>query len=231
MSISTCAFHQRQFCSRLCQPLRTGRFSFDRYRISYNPSTLGLLSWLVLSSSTSAVLDCVNPYEQVASASIVFFYELQIDCFGLAPQTFGLVTSSNSLPKGQPSLFIFVSPWLQSFNFECKATAVSPQACCCSTCTQSYRLWSNFFPVVCNPCLSSPSLTIIVPLWSLKPCISLVIYSLSDFFQLPFTLKLLVFFVTWPKQFKIQWLNSFTEVKWSQRIFSSKLNMNAVFRV
>ena len=32
--------------------------------------------------------------------------------FGLAPQTFGLVTSSNSLPKGQPYLFIFVSPWL-----------------------------------------------------------------------------------------------------------------------
>ena len=30
--------------------------------------------------------------------------------FGLAPQTFGLVTSSNSLPEGQPHLFIFVSP-------------------------------------------------------------------------------------------------------------------------
>ena len=31
--------------------------------------------------------------------------------FGLAPQTFGLVTSSNSLPEGQPRLFIFVSPY------------------------------------------------------------------------------------------------------------------------
>ena len=31
--------------------------------------------------------------------------------FGLASQTFGLVTSSNSLPEGQPHLFIFVSPW------------------------------------------------------------------------------------------------------------------------
>ena len=31
--------------------------------------------------------------------------------FGLVPQTFGLVTSSNSLPEGQPRLFIFVSPW------------------------------------------------------------------------------------------------------------------------
>ena len=30
--------------------------------------------------------------------------------FGLASQTFGLVTSSNSLPEGQPHLFIFVSP-------------------------------------------------------------------------------------------------------------------------
>ena len=32
--------------------------------------------------------------------------------FGLAPQTFRLhvVTSSNSLPKGQPHLFIFISP-------------------------------------------------------------------------------------------------------------------------
>ena len=30
--------------------------------------------------------------------------------FGLVPQTFGLVTSSNSLPVGQPHLFIFVSP-------------------------------------------------------------------------------------------------------------------------
>ena len=30
--------------------------------------------------------------------------------FRLAPQTFGLVTSSNSLPEGQPHLFIFVSP-------------------------------------------------------------------------------------------------------------------------
>ena len=30
--------------------------------------------------------------------------------FGLASQTFGLVTSSNSLPEGQPLLFIFVSP-------------------------------------------------------------------------------------------------------------------------
>ena len=30
--------------------------------------------------------------------------------FGLAPQTFGLVTSSNSLPEGQLHLFIFVSP-------------------------------------------------------------------------------------------------------------------------
>ena len=31
--------------------------------------------------------------------------------FGLVPQTFGLVTSSNSLPEGQPHLFIFISPW------------------------------------------------------------------------------------------------------------------------
>ena len=30
--------------------------------------------------------------------------------FGLAPQTFGLVTSTNSLPGGQRCLFIFVSP-------------------------------------------------------------------------------------------------------------------------
>ena len=30
--------------------------------------------------------------------------------FGLAPQIFGLVTSSNSLPKGQPRLFIFSHP-------------------------------------------------------------------------------------------------------------------------
>ena len=30
--------------------------------------------------------------------------------FGLAAQTFGLVTSSNNLPEGQPYLFIFVSP-------------------------------------------------------------------------------------------------------------------------
>ena len=30
--------------------------------------------------------------------------------FGLVPQTFGLVTLSNSLPEGQPHLFIFVSP-------------------------------------------------------------------------------------------------------------------------
>ena len=29
---------------------------------------------------------------------------------GLVPQTFGLVTLSNSLPEGQPHLFIFVSP-------------------------------------------------------------------------------------------------------------------------
>ena len=33
--------------------------------------------------------------------------------FGLAPQTFGLVTSSNSLPEGQPHLFIFVSPCIK----------------------------------------------------------------------------------------------------------------------
>ena len=30
--------------------------------------------------------------------------------FGLALQTFGLVTSSNNLPEGQPHLFILVSP-------------------------------------------------------------------------------------------------------------------------
>ena len=32
--------------------------------------------------------------------------------FRLAPQTFMLVTSSNSLPEGQPHLFTFVSPWI-----------------------------------------------------------------------------------------------------------------------
>ena len=36
--------------------------------------------------------------------------------FRLAPRTFGLVTSSNSLPEGQPHLFIFVSPCFV-FNF------------------------------------------------------------------------------------------------------------------
>ena len=36
------------------------------------------------------------------------FYK-QFD-FGLALETLGLVTSSNSLPKGQPHLFIFISP-------------------------------------------------------------------------------------------------------------------------
>ena len=32
--------------------------------------------------------------------------------YRVAPQTFGLVTSSNSLPEDQPHLFIFVSPWI-----------------------------------------------------------------------------------------------------------------------
>ena len=36
--------------------------------------------------------------------------------FGLASQTFGLVTSSNSLPEGQPHLFIFVSPCIYCFQ-------------------------------------------------------------------------------------------------------------------
>ena len=36
--------------------------------------------------------------------------KLQQFNFELAPQTFGLVTSSNSLPEGQPCLFISVSP-------------------------------------------------------------------------------------------------------------------------
>ena len=39
---------------------------------------------------------------------IIFYKKFN---FGLAPQTFGLVTSSNSLPKGQPYFFIFVSPY------------------------------------------------------------------------------------------------------------------------
>ena len=37
----------------------------------------------------------------------IFYYQFN---FGLASQTFGLVTLSNSLPEGQPYPFIFVSP-------------------------------------------------------------------------------------------------------------------------
>ena len=37
--------------------------------------------------------------------------------FGLAPRTLGLVTSSNSLPEGQPHLFIFISPCRAMFKF------------------------------------------------------------------------------------------------------------------
>ena len=39
--------------------------------------------------------------------------------FGLVPQTFGLVTLSNSLPEGQPHFFIFVSPcvYLKKYSF------------------------------------------------------------------------------------------------------------------
>ena len=41
--------------------------------------------------------------------------------FGLVPQTFGLVASSNSLPEGQPHLFIFVPPCTVRVHVKCLA--------------------------------------------------------------------------------------------------------------
>ena len=43
----------------------------------------------------------------ILKINLIILYE-QFN-FGLAPRTFGLVTSSNSLPEGQPHPFIFVS--------------------------------------------------------------------------------------------------------------------------
>ena len=46
--------------------------------------------------------------------------------FGLVPQTFELATSSNSLPEGQPHLFIFVSSCAQSRDTFSNHEATTP---------------------------------------------------------------------------------------------------------
>ena len=62
----------------------------------------GLVEWLVgLAFSYRSLPD--------GQAPLVLFSDDKFN-FGLAPQTFGLVISSNCLPEGRPHLFIFVSP-------------------------------------------------------------------------------------------------------------------------
>ena len=55
-----------------------------------------------------ASVNSVMTFSAYKSDRNIFYKQFN---FGLAPQTFGLVTSSNSLPEGQPHLFIFISPW------------------------------------------------------------------------------------------------------------------------
>ena len=54
-----------------------------------------------------ASVNSVMTFSAYKSDRNIFYKQFN---FGLAPQTFGLVTSSNSLPEGQPHLFIFISP-------------------------------------------------------------------------------------------------------------------------
>ena len=70
------------------------------------------LNYRSVTTFCTASVNNVMTFSACKSDRNIFYKQFN---FGLAPQTFGLVTSSNSLPEGQPHLFIFVSSCVVNF--------------------------------------------------------------------------------------------------------------------